>query len=358
MPRRVFRPAAVIKSDFYSLFPQLIGSKWSIRSPFHEKYQCIAWAACRTDIRWWPVETEPDNRIVEWPPGAPFDDSVENFIRAFARLGYERCFNADFELGYQKVAIYATSDARVTHMARQSLIGRGWLSKCGNLEDIRHDYLSSIEGDPSALMAPITGSYGHGTSCIKAQYLARRYTSLHLSRYVGPACLLVISNFSSVMGCLTLPLSSTLARERARALPVVSASRLTAGFSCGYSVQPSRGSPAALQNAHHDRFVFAAGPGDSTLAFAQMHVPGFATDESFVNLALARKLLMRCHSEREPDSVIHEPPGFLSHSDGPMNLVTANAVLAVHYLPHSDKPFIQTERRVFKNGPGFCGEVP
>jgi hypothetical protein len=90
-----------------------------------------------------------------WFPGSPLfpidtEAPVEYFISGFAVLGYEPCSNRGFELGYQKVAIYA-NEAGVTHMARQHFLGRGWLSKLGVHEDIVHRELEDVEGDMSVL---------------------------------------------------------------------------------------------------------------------------------------------------------------------------------------------------------------
>jgi hypothetical protein len=94
------------------------------------------------------------------------DESVDAFMRAFATLGYKRSTSSDFELGYQKVAIYALDNGRVTHMARQHFWGRGWLSKLGNLEDIVHRDLESIEGNPS----PTSNEYGRVATILKRSW--------------------------------------------------------------------------------------------------------------------------------------------------------------------------------------------
>jgi hypothetical protein len=169
---RVLRDSSTIKSDFCSRFPRLAITRWSIKSPWDDRYQCIAWAACRTNIRWWPVTGNP---TVHWPPGAPLDDSVDAFVQSFAELGYERCTgsitqSSVFEFGYQKVAIYATSDHCVLHMARQHFFGKGWLSKCGVLEDIQHADLHSIEGDPSPLLAALGRTYGEAVVVLKRSW--------------------------------------------------------------------------------------------------------------------------------------------------------------------------------------------
>ncbi len=80
----------------------------------------------------------------------PEEASVDDFILGFKTLGYEPCDSDSFEIGYQKVAIYA-NDIGVTHMARQHLLGWGWLSKLGDWEDILHGNLKDVEGSMSAL---------------------------------------------------------------------------------------------------------------------------------------------------------------------------------------------------------------
>lgn len=155
----VFRSAIVIRSHFSSIFPNLTNTRWLIKSPKNDEYQCIAWAACYTNIRWWPDKPP----YYYWPidlDDHKVPDHLDNFVKAFTALGYRPCDKRRFEFGYQKVAIYATSDKRVKHMARQQFFGRGWLSKCGGLEDILHADLKCIEGDPSPVIAAIIGSYG------------------------------------------------------------------------------------------------------------------------------------------------------------------------------------------------------
>lgn len=152
-----FRPAPFIRKEFTRIFPNINTAAWHIKSPFDDAYKCIPWAACRTDIQWWP----PGEGNVYWPPEAIKDDSIEAFVSAFATIGYKPCgTNADFEFGYQKVAIYASSERRVLHMARQHFLGRGWLSKCGVLEDILHSNLQCLEGDPSPWMVALGKTYG------------------------------------------------------------------------------------------------------------------------------------------------------------------------------------------------------
>jgi hypothetical protein len=141
----VFRSAAEARALLYPNFPDLRNAKWSIKSPFDTDYQCIAWAACRTDRVWWPW----DDPSFYWPPGfrkypvlspVPVADFMAVFKKKF---GYRACTSGGFEFGYQKVAIYADA-LGVTHMARQRFLGGGWLSKLGSNEDIVHGELRDI----------------------------------------------------------------------------------------------------------------------------------------------------------------------------------------------------------------------
>ena len=161
--RPVIRPAQRIREDIESAFPGLVGRQWLPKSPFDDTYQCIAWAAGDTSHKWWPIYYPP---MCYWPAGAPFEETVDAFVQAFETLGYKRTQNRTFEFGHQKVAIYAKNNGMVTHMARQHFLGQGWLSKPGDLEDIVHPDLESIESDPS-LIAP-----GYG---MVAQILERRW---------------------------------------------------------------------------------------------------------------------------------------------------------------------------------------
>jgi len=163
---RLFRPRFIITSNFHAVFPRLAHSSWKIKSPWDDRYKCIAYAAGRTDVIWWPVDGVPG---VYWPPSAPLEDSVDAFVKAFATIGYMPCQSRKFEFGYQKVAIYAASNNQALHMARQHFWGRGWLSKCGQLEDILHSELESIEGDPSPL-ATSMGSYGVVNTVLKRSW--------------------------------------------------------------------------------------------------------------------------------------------------------------------------------------------
>jgi hypothetical protein len=108
-------------------------------------YNCIAWAAGKTDKWWWPIEGEP---CAFWPIPVNSKDPVTlgEFIKAFESEGFSVCRNSRFENGFEKVAIYVDSDGEPTHAAR--LLPSGvWTSKMGQGEDIEHETLHVVEGE-------------------------------------------------------------------------------------------------------------------------------------------------------------------------------------------------------------------
>jgi hypothetical protein len=154
MARR-YRNRDEIRAALFSEFPRLAASAITVKSPWDDDYQCIAWAECNTDRKSWPGDG------YAWPKGLPLADppetaTTDHFIPRFSLLGYEPSgLDSSFALGYQKVAIYA-NDQGVTHMARQHLLGFGWLSKLGKMEDILHANLEDLEGDMAV------AAYGYG----------------------------------------------------------------------------------------------------------------------------------------------------------------------------------------------------
>ena len=116
-------------------FPRLTLGNYRVTSPATTAYNCIAWSA-RDVERWW----QPG---VYWP--LPSDGHGPEVLElAFRSLGFEPCSDAQLELGFEKVALYA-SGSFYTHAARQ--LGSGtWTSKLGKLEDIEHDTPDAVAG--------------------------------------------------------------------------------------------------------------------------------------------------------------------------------------------------------------------
>jgi hypothetical protein len=146
-------------ADIRSLFGNLTALNHKVTSPQTLNYNCIAWAAEDTYRRWWP---SPNSHTFYWPSGIPRQETVEIFVRAFAKLGYTPCDSRELEDGYQKVALYVNASGVPTHMARQQESGK-WTSKLGSLEDIAHDNLECLEGK----------EYGRAVLILKRQRKAR-----------------------------------------------------------------------------------------------------------------------------------------------------------------------------------------
>jgi hypothetical protein len=81
-----------------------------------------------------------------------------------------------------------------------------------------------------------------------------------------------------------------------------------------------------------------------------MHVSRFAADEGFGGFDLAGHFVPRPHAQREPNAMIEEPSGLLSDANGPVNLIAADSIFAVHNLPHGRQPLVQADRRILHDG--------
>jgi hypothetical protein len=76
-----------------------------------------------------------------WCANAP----LAAFRQLFTRLGYEECVGDEWEVGFEKVAIFVNLVGKPTHAARQ-LAGGCWTSKLGTAEDVEHGW-RDLEGD-------------------------------------------------------------------------------------------------------------------------------------------------------------------------------------------------------------------
>jgi hypothetical protein len=120
-------------------FPFLDSEGYTETSPAALEYNCIAWAAGRTDVAWWP----DSQGIGYWPEAAPRTETLEAFYLAFESIGYSRCADGGVEAGIEKIALYALG-GRPKHAARQLPDGQ-WTSKLGKHIDIAHT-LRGVEG--------------------------------------------------------------------------------------------------------------------------------------------------------------------------------------------------------------------
>lgn len=126
-------------------FPSAAGAGYFLRSPQDPIYNCIAWAASVTNIAWWPTPSPVAGAF--WPDGAPREQTLAAFLQAFATLGYEDCgMDGSLESNYERIAIYATTDGKPQHAARQLRDGV-WTSKLGQYRDIHHSTPDAIENE-------------------------------------------------------------------------------------------------------------------------------------------------------------------------------------------------------------------
>ncbi len=122
-------------------FPGLAREGYRKKSPATWNYNCIAWAASRTD-RWW----EPDTLYVGyWPPGVARQYTLQAYTEAYATLGYEPCHTGDLTIAFEKVVLFADAAGTPTHAARQLDNGR-WTSKLGPDVDIEHATPDALNG--------------------------------------------------------------------------------------------------------------------------------------------------------------------------------------------------------------------
>jgi hypothetical protein len=99
-------------------------------------------------VWWWP----DDLNLSFWPHGAPRELTPQAFEAAYGLVGYQRCADGALEPGFQKIAIFVSTDSRPTHAARQLPTGE-WTSKLGSLEDITHVALDGVAGEEYGTVA-------------------------------------------------------------------------------------------------------------------------------------------------------------------------------------------------------------
>ncbi len=124
-------------------FPNLAACGYKLTSPDSPDYNCVGWAA-QDDQRWWWPDADD---IHYWPPNVPRELTLEAFQQAYQTLGYEVCQDETLEEKFQKIAIYTDYDNIPTHVARLLPNGK-WTSKLGQDEDIEHNNLQGLTGQP------------------------------------------------------------------------------------------------------------------------------------------------------------------------------------------------------------------
>jgi hypothetical protein len=137
-------------------FEKLRPSNYEGKSPVDFGYNCIAWAMGRKDKAWWPATIGGYRWPKKLPRQKPGEETLENFISAFKRIGYKKMLKKDYSLekGFVKVAIYVKGNQNPTHAARQLESGI-WTSKIGDEEDIEHTSPVVLEGKEYGTVAVV-----------------------------------------------------------------------------------------------------------------------------------------------------------------------------------------------------------
>lgn len=138
------------KNEIEKTYPNLPLTGYKITSPDSINYNCIAWAAGDEERWWWPDKNEQDY----WPVGVKREETLQAFIEAFQTIGYQVCASESFEIGFEKIAIYADENGKPKHAAKQLPNGK-WTSKLGNWEDIEHESLAGLVGEVYGMVVQI-----------------------------------------------------------------------------------------------------------------------------------------------------------------------------------------------------------
>src|SRR2546430_6367653 len=115
---------------------------------------------------------------------------------------------------------------------------------------------------------------------------------------------------------------------------------------------------AALQQPEDGSLVHAPGSANNRVALGPVHDLGLAADEGLIGLDRAFHLRPGPSPHREPDTVQHEPAGFLRDAKRPRQLVGADAVLAIGEHPQRGEPLVQPDGAILKDRAELHRELP
>jgi len=131
-------------------FPKLADDGYRQTSPATDVYNCVAWTVRRTNS--W-LSPEPVDGY-EWPRDVLGDGtSLGDYQRFFELAGFSMCCCDCLEVGLEKLALYGEQH-EFDHVAFQRRDGT-WSSKLGELGDIQHDRLASLERPGGLGFAPV-----------------------------------------------------------------------------------------------------------------------------------------------------------------------------------------------------------
>ena len=143
------------KNIIIKKFPKLDKDvKFDIIDKPDPNYNCIAYAANRTDAWLQPLDLDPPVRLngvlYNWPFDTEREFTIPALTNIFANLGYVICESWHYEDGFRKVAFYGNGDIQATHAARQLTHGKNkgvWASKLGRSFLITHETPLNIESE-------------------------------------------------------------------------------------------------------------------------------------------------------------------------------------------------------------------
>jgi hypothetical protein len=123
-------------------FPKLVADGWRKTSEATSDYNCFAFALHDQDDWYSPLPIWG----YYWPADKlPRNTALPTMIELYRyEGGFEPCAHGEYQEGFEKIALYVNQAGNVTHAARQ-VDSRTWTSKLGNLADIEHPLLSSLE---------------------------------------------------------------------------------------------------------------------------------------------------------------------------------------------------------------------
>ena len=104
-----------------------------------------------------------------------------------------------------------------------------------------------------------------------------------------------------------------------------------------------------FKDTHDSDLVFRTSSRDARLAFGDMHVPGFAADESLIRFDFAGELRKCLVMHGLTDAMEHKPCAFLRDAKRSSNFTGTNAVLAVAEHPERTHPLIKSKRTILKD---------
>jgi len=123
--------------------PKLIGKNYKIIESKYNlaDFNCIAYSLdffdrwCGASEKSWPYN------ILSRSP------KLENYIKYYKIFGYDVCNNDEYEVGYEKVALYIDNSNCINHASKQYY--NMWRSKLGKFFIIEHEleWLTGFDAD-------------------------------------------------------------------------------------------------------------------------------------------------------------------------------------------------------------------